>query len=144
MKSKYLSGIAFIILGLLLAFGPLTIFPVCKAGMMVMPCQHTAKTELVLGIFVIVVGILLSIIKEVRFRLWLNIAGVLLGILAVLFPNAITGVCSKSNMACRMLTLPALTVISIILIIFSAANVLFLYKPEKGREVADGTGIDLK
>ena len=73
MKSKYLSGIVFIILGLLLAFGPSTIFPVCKGGMMVMPCQHTAKAELVLGILVIVVGMLLSIIKEVRVRTWLNV-----------------------------------------------------------------------
>lgn len=142
MKSKFLSGIVFIAAGLLLATGPYLLFPVCKGGMMVMRCHNTAKAELILGILMIAAGALTLITKSKKIRLWLNAATGLLAVLAILFPNAITGVCSKVHMSCRSLTLPSIAIISILLVFFTAVNTLYLFKQGNKGEIRDGTGID--
>jgi len=142
LKSKFLSGIVFIAAGFLLATGPYLLFPVCKGGMMVMRCHNTAKAELILGILIIAAGVLTLITKRNKVRLWLNTATGLLAVLAILFPNAITGVCSKVHMSCRSLTLPTITTISIALVVFTAANAFYLYKQGNKGEIRDGTGID--
>lgn len=143
-RNRVLSGIVFAVFGALLAAGPYTIFPVCQAGMMAMRCQHTAKAELVLGILTIAAGVLLVSAKHKKFRIWLNITGIPIGILSFLFPNYITGVCSNIHMTCRSLTLPALNIISISLVVFSGINALYLWKFNNKGESFDGARTDSK
>lgn len=144
MNNKVLPGFVVIIFGILLAIGPHTIFPVCDSGMMTMKCHNTAKAELVLGIFTIVVGVLLIFGKRANFKIWLNIAGALLWALAFLFPNSITGVCPNAHMTCRSLALPALNIISIALIVFTTANVFYWWKRSKKGEVRNDTSTDFQ
>ncbi|GAE87907.1 DUF4418 family protein [Acetivibrio straminisolvens] len=109
-----------------------------------MRCQSTAKAELVLGILTIAVGVLMLLIKNRKFRIGLNIAAIPIGILAFLFPNNITGVCSKVHMTCRSLTLPMLSLISIVLVVFAGINTVYLWKFESKGEIYDGICIDFK
>ncbi|HOM02795.1 MAG TPA: DUF4418 family protein [Acetivibrio sp.] len=144
MKNKVFLGIVYLVFGVLLAVGPYLIFPVCKASMMAMRCQNTAKAELVLGILTIAVGVLMLLIKNRKFRIGLNIAAIPIGILAFLFPNNITGVCSKVHMTCRSLTLPVLSLIGIALVVFAGINTVYLWKFESKGEIYDGICIDFK
>lgn len=142
MRSKIISGIVLIINGLLLAIGPYMIFPVCKGKMMTMPCQNTAKAELVTGCLVLVLGVLSLIIKNRRNKILLYTSVIIIGLLALLLPNALTGVCSQIHMTCRSLTLPALSIISLALIAIAGLNVFTLCKTESKGEITDGTGPD--
>lgn len=144
MKNRVLSGSVFFIIGILLAIGPYTIFPICKDAAMPMRCQTTAKAEVILGILTITIGVLLLIIKHIKLRILLNTLTIPVGILSFLFPNVITGVCSKMHMTCRSLSLPALSIISIALIAFAAINTFYLWKfIDKGENV-NGQGTDFK
>ncbi len=136
MRNKVLSSIVFFILGGLIVIGPYTIFPVCIGAMMPMKCQDTAKIEIVLGILTIAIGVLFLLLKNKKFRIWLNLVAIPIGILAFLFPSVITGVCSNPHMSCRSLALPALSIISIALIVFAAINTVYLWKfTNKGENV---------
>lgn len=144
MKNKVLSGIVYLVFGVLLAFGPYSIFPVCKSSMMAMRCQDTAKAELVLGILTIAVGVLMLLINHRKFRIGLNIAAIPIGILAFLFPNSITGVCSKVHMTCRALTLPVLSLTGIALVVFAGINTVYLWRFESKGEIYDGICINFE
>ena len=172
MKNRLITGILFIILGAFIAFGPLTIFPVCgvhssqqasgheseqkKAQMsmkmgdkqvdssdenasestmtkgtgMVMKCFWTARAELGLGILIAILGALIIAFQSVQIRLGLNISIILNGILALLIPISLIGVCDGVHMSCHSLTLPALAVISSALIIAAVVNAIYLYQSD--------------
>jgi hypothetical protein len=168
MKNRIISGILFIILGGLIAFGPLTIFPVCgvhttettttqgsmtmaghtsiqsegkmvmetgegsgtqtsMAKSTVMKCHWTAQAELGIGILIALLGIFLLFSKSSDVRLGLSLALILYGLLVLLIPIALVGVCGSLNMSCRSLTLPALIILSSAVVFTAAANVYYLY-----------------
>jgi hypothetical protein len=138
MKNRLLTGILFIILGGLIAIGPQTIFPVCEVHMAgpasmsipagtVMKCHWAARAELGVGFLIGLIGVFLIIFQSRQIRLGLSLALILNGILALLIPTALIGVCSSAHMTCRSLTLPALIIISSVIIVASAANVLYLH-----------------
>lgn len=144
MRSKWFFSIFYFVFGILLAVGPYTVFPVCLDKMMPMRCQNTAKAEIFLGILTIVIGVLLLFVKHKKLRILLNTLIIPVGSLAFLFPNVITGVCSKTHMTCRSLALPALSIISIILIVLAAVYTLYLWRWVSKGEDLDGKGIDFK
>jgi hypothetical protein len=152
------TGILFIILGLLIALGPYTIFPVCGEGLsnylspssqestqmnnsmagssnqssmsstsMTMKCHWTAQAELGIGFVIVVLGILLIVFSSGLVRLGLSLSLVPVGILALLIPNTLIGICDNVHMNCHAETLPALTILSGILIIAAAAYAVYLY-----------------
>ncbi|SHH74736.1 protein of unknown function [Sporobacter termitidis DSM 10068] len=166
MKNRLISGIIFIILGLFIAVGPQTVFPVCgvhtaaqsaeqtsmpmnsqetdqseqcaadgdamSASMnMMMKCHGTGQAALGLGALIAVSGVLLILLRSKQTRLGLSIALFLNGILALLIPTALIGVCDGAQMSCRMLALPALTILSSLAIIAAAANAVYLYQSDK-------------
>jgi hypothetical protein len=131
MKHRVI-GILFIILGGLIAFGPRTIFPVCDANLdMVMKCHWTARAELGIGFVIVLSGVLLTVIQSDRIRLGLSLGIILNGILSLLIPTVLIGVCGGQHMTCHSLTLPALAVISGIVIIAAAVYTLFLYNTNR-------------
>jgi hypothetical protein len=130
MKNRLFPGISFIVLGLLIAIGPFTIFQVCKWDMMIMKCFWTARAELGAGILIAILGILTLLFASSRIRLGLSISAALNGILVLLIPTVLIGVCEESLLPCRVLTLPSLVILSSILIVISFVNVIVLLKKE--------------
>ncbi len=107
-----------IILGILVIFGPIYLFPVCQyKGMMIevkkggfapMKCTYTARAEIILGILTIVIALMLMIARESESRRLLNILFLILGVLVILVPTWIIGICMSPTMPCRYGTLPFL------------------------------------
>lgn len=116
-----------IIFGILAAVGPRTIFAVCPAGEMKMRCFDTAQWELVVGIITVLAGIGLAFVKDGKLRKVLISATAVLGLLVVLIPTVLVGVCSSSMMHCVSITRPALIVIGVLQIVAGLVT-LFLEK----------------
>lgn len=172
VKNRLLTGILLIILGALIAFGPITVFPVCgvhtketaadsamkmdghksddsvhaskdTSGMTantatsnkVMKCHWTARAELGTGLVIALLGLLMLIFRSAQIKLGLSIALGLNGILALLIPTVLIGVCGNVKMTCRSLTLPALVILASVVTIAAAANAFYLYHSNRKEQV---------
>ncbi len=98
---------------------------------MVMKCFWTARAEFGVGILIALLGLLLILFSSVQLRLGLNISIIFNGILALLIPTKLIGVCDGIHMDCHSLALPALVVISSIIIITALLNSVYLFKSDK-------------
>jgi hypothetical protein len=128
MKIRIIGGIAAIALGLLLALGPQFLFKVC-APMMdggFMKCHWTAQAEIGIGALIAALGIALTFFAAPKTRLGLVIGVFLSGVLALLVPHALIGGCGMHTMACRKAAFPAITVISILLLIGAGLYTVYL------------------
>jgi hypothetical protein len=128
MKNRIISGGAVIIFGLLIALGPQFLFKACPvAEGMIMKCHWSVQAEIGIGGPLIAgLGIALIFFSNPKIRLGLSVGIFLSGVLALLIPHVLIGGCSMHSMACRKITFPAITVISILLLITTALNVLFI------------------
>ncbi|MDR0877983.1 MAG: DUF4418 family protein [Treponema sp.] len=127
MKQRLIFGIFFALIGLLIAIGPYTLFPVCESmGTMIMKCFWTRRAELGIGLLIAILGILTILFKSPQIRLGLGIGVFLNGALALLIPTALIGVCADPHEPCRLLTLPSLSVLSGILIALALVNGILL------------------
>jgi hypothetical protein len=137
MKQRLFAGIPFLAAGLLIAFGPLTLFPVCKSmGDMVMVCHWLSRAELGSGLVIAILGLLTVLVKLSAFRLGVSLAVILNAIAALLYPTILIGVCGGHDMMCRLLTRPSLIVISVLIIIIATVNAGFLAKKLKAGQAA--------
>lgn len=130
MKNRLISGIVFLIFGLLIALGPQIIFPVCGISGETAPmkCHWTARAELGAGLVIAFQGLLLLLFSSRQIRLGLNLAIGFNGVLALLLPTILIGVCGSTRMNCRSLTLPALVIFSTFVIAGSVINGIYLYQ----------------
>lgn len=178
VKNRFVTGILFILLGAFIAFGPITVFPVCgvhtaketateHAGKMdghksgvaeddgnhetvqvtsdktttaattnkVMKCHWAARAELGIGLVIAVLGLLLIIFRSAQVRIGLSIALGLNGILALLIPTVLIGVCGNVKMTCRSLSLPALVILASMVTVAAAANVFYLHHSNRKGQV---------
>lgn len=155
MKKNIILGSILIILGLLIAVGPQTIFPVCGAKANTeksqsmsenmnmssegnngatamspkkMACNYTAKAEIGAGVLIAVFGILFLVLKEDKTKLGIGIASALQGILVILYPTVLTGVCGSVHMGCNAVTRPALVILGVITLLISGYAVFSYQK----------------
>jgi hypothetical protein len=127
MKNRIILGGGVIVFGLLIALGPQFLFKVCPvAGDTVMKCHWSARAEIGVGALIAALGIGLALFANPQIRLGLTIGIFLSGLLALLVPHALIGGCPMHGMACRKIAFPAITVISILLLIVTALNTLYL------------------
>jgi hypothetical protein len=128
MKNRIFSGGGVVVLGLLIAMGPQFLFKVCglTADGGFMRCHWSAQAEIGVGGLIAALGIALVFFANPQHRLGLTIGIFLSGVLALLIPHTLIGGCSMHSMACRKTTFPAITVISILLLIGMALNALYL------------------
>jgi glucose uptake protein GlcU len=132
MKKRLVFGIPPLVIGLLIAIGPQTLFPVCEVmGEMVMHCHWTAQAELGIGLVIALLGLAGIIFSSKDLRLGLSISLFLNGLLALLVPSVLIGVCPGAHMPCHILTLPALSVLSALLVVISVINGIVLFKDRK-------------
>jgi drug/metabolite transporter (DMT)-like permease len=129
MTCKLTSGIGafLILLGILVMLTPWIIFPVCEVeGMylktvsgvqMPMKCGWTARAETGMGALIIVGGGLLIARGTPETRQAVGVFSIATGILVILFPTVLIGMCALADHPCRQLTLPALEILGIIVIV---------------------------
>lgn len=130
MKTKIVA-IMSIFLGILAAIGPKTVFPVCQSGMMKMKCYDMAQAELVVGLIAAGVGAGILFVKAKKVRLILSLAEIILGLLILLLPTVIIGVCGSPMMHCVSITKPALLVIGILEIVTGILLTVFALRDFK-------------
>lgn len=130
MKNRLITSFIYIVLGVLLILIPTKLFPVCSSGNMKMSCYYTARAELGLGALVILLGAAAILSANDGIRGGLSIAQFGIGILVLLYPTKLIGLCKMSDMKCRIQTLPALIVVGVLLIILSAVNAVYLIGKE--------------
>jgi hypothetical protein len=132
MKNRIISGGGVTAFGLLIALGPQFLFKVCPVmGDMIMKCHWSAQAEIGIGALIAALGISLVFFTNLKTRLGLTVGIFLAGILALLIPHALIGGCPMHAMPCRKITFPALTVISILLLISAALNGLYLARKKE-------------
>lgn len=120
-----------IIVGLLLAIGPYTVFKVCDTSEKIMKCWWSVRSETVLGGLLIFAGILVLILKKTEYIFLTNLYNIAIAVAAILIPNVIIGGCGKATMACRSLTFPAIYVLAAVTILFSIVNIISIKKSRK-------------
>ena len=129
MKNRIIFAAAFILLGLLVILAPTVLFPVCESEMK-MACFFTKKAEIGAGLVIAALGVIYFFLKNKDIRLGISIAQFLNAGLVLAFPAKLTGLCKMSDMACRVKTYPALIVLSVLLALTAATNIVFLIKSE--------------
>ena len=79
-----------------------------------MKCLWTARAEIGPGISLLAVGVFLSISRRLESRRFLSVLALILGILIILLPTLLIGVCTNPNMFCVVLMKPILLIIGTI------------------------------
>jgi hypothetical protein len=135
-QSKILAGIL-ILLGVLVVLTPWYIFPVCeiaeKSGAMQMndgsdngmnmnpgthmKCWYTAEAETGVGVLIILTGVALLALPGRISRKTAGIIGGILGLIVILVPTILVGICSTPDAPCRIGTLPALILLGAVTVI---------------------------
>ena len=101
MNKTRLTGIVIAVLGLLTALIPTVIFKVCAAmDGKFMKCHWTSQTEVALGIATIVLGLLIVLSKEKAAGAAYAVASAINGVLVILIPTVVIGVCGSADMPC--------------------------------------------
>lgn len=126
MKNRVVFSLLFIITGILIILSPTKLFPVCDAHEMKMACYYTSRAEIGLGGLIASLGVLYFLFKSKDTRIGLSLAQILNAVLVLLLPLELTGLCKMDDMACRAKTLPALIVLSVLLIVIAFADILYL------------------
>src|SRR5512139_3667664 len=66
-----------------------------------MKCHWTGRGELVLAIPLLAVGVLLFFSRRKETQMAMGIMGVILGVLVILLPTVLIGVCMSADMLCN-------------------------------------------
>ena len=127
-------GALLVLLGIVIILAPWVIVPVCEqygnyvttttGTKLPMPCGWTARAEGGVGALIVVGGGLLIYRSTPETRQAVGVFSVAMGILVILFPTVITGMCKMADHPCRMLTLPVLEILGIIVILVGGYLIL--------------------
>lgn len=136
MKNKIITGLFFLVTGLLISLGPTHLFKVCEAmGDDFMKCHWTATAEIGIGLLITAFGVISIAVSSVHIRLGLYIGAGLTGILAASVPTVLIGVCAMPGMNCNAVTAPSILVISLLVVVVSTLNSIYLIRQgRKDRE----------
>ena len=133
MNKSKITGIVIAILGVLTALIPTQIFKVCAAmDGKFMKCHWTSQVEVALGISTIVLGLLIVLSKEKASVSAYSVASVINGVLVILIPTVVIGVCGSAEMPCNSGTKPALIIAGALTALVGLINaVLYLTSKKK-------------
>lgn len=132
---KIISDAVFILLSLILAIGTITIFKACgpTEDGKYMSCHWAELMVAALGTVLTVQGIVRLFFVNIHARLGASIAALVTSILVIAVPNRLIRLCSMSNMQCQSVMKPAVTVISILIIVSLIIDIV-LNSKDLGRE----------
>ena len=130
MKKNIIFSALFIVSGLLIALGPVHLFKACAAGCCASypVCYWMTVVELGMGMIITALGIFLIVYNDPKIQIGMIISLVLTDIMVLLVPLVIIGSCTIKTMACNVVTVPVLIVISIFLLICLIIRLLSLRK----------------
>jgi hypothetical protein len=139
MKKDQVWALVIILLGVVVILIPWQLFPVCGVGRYAPPagtlprmhgCDGTLKAATVLGVLAVIAGLLPVLIKQYWAGLVSAVSTAVIGVLLILFPTVITGVCKVPTMPCVYGTKPALIIAGIVLILAGSFGVLLMKKKQ--------------
>ena len=131
-RKKTVFGAVLLILGALIAIGPQSIFAVCEFNPeKAMRCHWMAQAELGVGAVMAVLGLCSMLSHSAQLSRGLLAAGSLLGILTMLLPTVLIGVCMNAHMQCAALTRPALLVLGAAAVLAGALGAWMLRDSER-------------
>lgn len=123
MNKTRLTGIVIAVLGLLTALIPTVIFKVCEAmDGKFMKCHWTSQTEVAIGIATLVLGVFIVLFKEKAAGAAYAVASAINGVLIILIPTVVIGVCGSADMPCHSGTKPALIIAGALIIVTALIN----------------------
>jgi hypothetical protein len=127
MKNHMISGMAMILFELLIAFGPRFLFKACDAMESGFPrCHWSIQAEIGIGMIIALLGICLIVFINPQIQFGLTVGIFFASIFTLSVPHVLIGGCGMMTMACRRVAFPALSVISILVLAGSAANLVYL------------------
>ncbi len=101
-----------------------------------MKCHWTGVAEMTTGIPLMAVGAMMIASRRRRYLQSLGVLGTILGIIAILLPNTLIGVCS-TTMLCNTIMQPSLTILGSLAIVTSLGGlVLSLREKEINYEIS--------
>jgi hypothetical protein len=102
-----------------------------------MKCHWTGRGELVLAIPLLAVGVLMWFGRRKETQMALGILGIILGVLVILLPTLLIGVCMSADMLCNSVMKPALILMgSLVVVISLASTILSIVRGEKAQTAA--------
>lgn len=132
MKNKYVVGALLLVLGLLIALGPQSIFSVCAYNPeKAMKCHWTAQAEIGIGLVIAVIGVLQMVTNHAKTRQGLSMAAIPMGLLVMMVPLKLIGLCMNVHMQCVTLTRPALIMLGVAVMLVGGLSAFALNKTEK-------------
>lgn len=134
MKNRMALSVIYIITGIVIILTPVVFFPVCS-GEMKMACNYTASVEIGVGALIVLSGAVSLLFPSKGVRAGISIGTAALGILTVLLPALLTGVCKSSEMGCHAATYPMLVILGAALTVTAVINAVYLLK--KGDRMQD-------
>jgi hypothetical protein len=152
MKKVIICGSIVIALGLLIALGPQFLFKVCNTSMSSstsadaddccaepeqnsccgpaagsLPiCHWSGRAEIGIGLLIAALGACMIVFTDPKTQLGLLIGTFLASIIALVIPHSLIGGCATMTMRCHKVAFPALTVESIVLLVFSAVMITLI------------------
>jgi hypothetical protein len=120
-------GVLLILLGIIIILTPWVIFPVCemhglfaetKTGTKLpMPCGYTGRAETGIGALIVVSGGVLIARKTQDTKQVVGVFSIATGVLVILYPTVLIGMCKLADHPCRQLTIPAFEILGAAVII---------------------------
>lgn len=95
-----------------------------------MKCHWTAIAEVGVGVTLVVTGILSFFSKQKETARALGILGIVLGVLAILFPTILIGVCKNPEHLCNSVMGPTLILLGVLTIVASAVILIMSLKSD--------------
>ena len=126
---KLISSLVDVVLGLLLAIGPWTLFKVCGTAEKVMKCHYSAQAVTVFGVLLIILG-LIRLIMDRKPNLSSYITSVVSYLATIAIPAFVIGGCKNPEMHCQKVAFPCIYAICIIGIL---AQLFFAFKHLKNK-----------
>jgi hypothetical protein len=130
----YVWALVVIVLGVIVTLIPWYLFPVCGVGPAngtlagLHECHGTLEAATVMGVLTMCAGLLSLLVKQYWAGLVSSVATTAIGVLLILFPTSITGVCRIPTMPCVLGTKPALIIAGIVLTLTGGIGCRLLMK----------------
>jgi hypothetical protein len=128
-KNRIVIGTIIFAAGALIAVGPQSLFAICDQthhmheGHSI--CYWTARAEIGVGAVVALLGVGQAVFRDGRVRAGLNIGAAFGAMLAFALANTLIGMDESPMMDCRVKTLPALNVISVLTFAVALGNTVW-------------------
>lgn len=103
-----------------------------------MKCTWSARAELALGIPLLLVGLLMVLARAKETIRALSVMGAALGVLILLIPTTIIGVCLSADMLCNSILKPTMIVAGILTILVSLAALFLSWRKTDTPATVDG------